>query len=158
MKRAKSANVAMYGNTKLLRVYCYACRCNAFVVKGFKACCDTEIKSELRLENFTIECEPEFIRKTPPKEIQEKILNAQDHSCFYCEHTFNTHVFRDGKPKRVVLNWDHFVPWAYSRDNKGFNFVAACSICNQLKSNKVFDTVDQARLYIYEKRRDKGYL
>jgi hypothetical protein len=50
------------------------------------------------------------------------------------------------------------VPYAYSQDNGTPNFVAACHVCNGLKSAKMFRTIDEARGYLASKRAAKGYL
>lgn len=55
------------------------------------------------------------------------------------------------------LNWDHFVPFAYGRTNASANWVAACHVCNGIKSCRVFDTVLEAQEYIRERWAAKGY-
>jgi len=46
------------------------------------------------------------------------------------------------------INFDHVVPFAYSQNNYRHNFVAACHICNSIKSSMMFNTLDEARAYI----------
>jgi hypothetical protein len=43
------------------------------------------------------------------------------------------------------------------QDNRSINFVAACSICNGLKSSMMFQTEEEARVYIYEAWQRKGF-
>lgn len=37
------------------------------------------------------------------------------------------------------------------------NFVAACHVCNGIKSDKLFQTLDEARVFIQLAREAKGY-
>ncbi|MBQ9220460.1 HNH endonuclease [Succinivibrio sp.] len=58
-----------------------------------------------------------------------KILFEEfEHRCFYCgaplKDDRNTHV-------------DHFIPWSFVKDDKLWNFVLACSKCNESKNNKL---------------------
>lgn len=50
------------------------------------------------------------------------------HRCFYCDEPLmddrHTHV-------------DHFIPWSFVKDDKLWNFVLACSKCNERKKNKL---------------------
>jgi len=48
-----------------------------------------------------------------------------------------------GEP--LVVSRDFCVAF---RDNYPYNFVAACQICNGIKSNLMFVSVDAARVYI----------
>ena len=50
-----------------------------------------------------------------------------ENKCFYCGKTLtkkNVHV-------------DHFIPWSFIKDDKLWNFVLACSNCNEKKSDKL---------------------
>lgn len=67
-------------------------------------------------------------------------------------------VLRDGDPVRLLLNWDHFVPYVHSQNNHGVNFLAACHVCNGIKGDRCFGTVDEAKSYIIAQRIAKGYL
>lgn len=57
----------------------------------------------------------------------------------------------------LQVNWDHKVPFAYSQNNGNQNFVAACQICNRLKSRIMFNSLEEARVYLYYKQIEKGY-
>ncbi len=61
--------------------------------------------------------------------------------------------------KLVILKvcWDHRIPFAYSQDNRALNFVAACQICNGIKSSLMFERLEDARGYIYRRLQKKGY-
>lgn len=62
-------------------------------------------------------------------EAYRKILFEEfEHRCFYCgaplKEDLHTHV-------------DHFIPWSFIKDDKLWNFVLACSKCNESKNNKL---------------------
>lgn len=86
----------------------------------------------------------ESIRRKPKKKDRDRILEEQQYKCFYCFvpfDVFNKHV------------WDHVEPWAYSQHNGASNFVAACAPCNSSKSDRIFTNLDEARLYLAERRK-----
>lgn len=81
-----------------------------------------------------------------------KILFEEfEHKCFYCgvplKDDRNTHV-------------DHFIPWSFVKDDKLWNFVLACSRCNESKNNrlpprvKIREIVDRNRLLIDRRESD----
>ena len=50
-----------------------------------------------------------------------------ENKCFYC-----------GKPVvKKTVHVDHFIPWSFVKDDKLWNFVLACSTCNEKKSDKL---------------------
>jgi 5-methylcytosine-specific restriction endonuclease McrA len=57
-------------------------------------------------------------------------------------------VLYSGRPKVLSPVWDHLVPYVYGYDNSDDNFVAACQICNNIKSSKLFSSLEEAREYI----------
>ncbi len=96
-------------------------------------------------------------RRRPTSSQREDILNRQGNRCLYCDNEFGARVRRLGKPVVLQLNWDHFVPYAYGQTNDGANWVAACHVCNGSKSGRMFDTVNEARIYIRERWRFRGF-
>ena len=84
----------------------------------------------------------------PPIPLQEKILAAQGNRCLYCLEEFGTWRIYRKEPKLVRRVWDHLVPYSYLQDNPEWNWAAACSACNAIKSNKMFESVKEARAYI----------
>lgn len=50
----------------------------------------------------------------------------EESNCFYC-----------GKKLIRSIHVDHFIPWTFVKDDKIWNFVLACSQCNEKKSNKL---------------------
>ena len=57
------------------------------------------------------------------------------------------------KLRAIVLHWDHLLPFAFSYNNTDGNFVAACSICNHIKRDRIFDKIQDAIEYVRDHRR-----
>lgn len=88
------------------------------------------------------------IRRTPTPTERKEILELQQDRCLYCDRLFGTAVIRKEKLVFLRTNFDHFVPFSYSQNNYAYNFVAACQICNGIKSNLMFKTLEEARVYV----------
>ena len=149
------STLAIYGNVTLQRGFCESCQTYAIVRNGRLQCCGTSYdKAPKKFERMS---SPDAIRKSPPKKEKDQILRDQDNCCFYCGVRFGSIRIRNGKPFIVKINWDHKLPFAYSQNNCTSNFVAACHICNEIKSSLIFQTVEEAQLYLKAKRNQKGY-
>jgi len=88
---------------------------------------------------------------------RRKCLDKQENRCFYCKEEFDSIITRNGKPLKLKLVWDHMVPYSYFQTNPDNNFVAACHVCNSIKSNKMFNTVEETIEFIVKVRISKGY-
>lgn len=66
-------------------------------------------------------------------------------------------MWRGSKKLLLKINWDHMVPHSYSQDNSTKNIVAACHVCNGVKSDLMFQTVEEAQTYVETKWQEKGY-
>lgn len=88
---------------------------------------------------------PEAIRRRPNARTQARLLDEQRYSCLYCTFPFGTLVRRRTRDELTRLEWDHFVPYALAGRNSEDNWVAACHICNGLKSDHVFEDTAEAR-------------
>ncbi len=95
-------------------------------------------------------------RRTVAENLQLQILRRQNYRCFYCDLNFKVVVFLKGKPVRRAVVFDHYVRWSYSQDNRRQNIVAACSLCNGIKSWLMWDTLDECKAYISKRWKDKG--
>lgn len=96
-------------------------------------------------------------RKKPTVEQRREILNRQNNRCLYCDNEFGAEVRRKMMAINLRLHWDHFVPYSYGLTNGGTNWVAACHVCNGIKSARMFDSVAEAQAYIRERWDQKGY-
>ncbi|MBR1537478.1 MAG: HNH endonuclease [Treponema sp.] len=54
-------------------------------------------------------------------------------TCFYCGKKLSRTAFGNAV--------DHFIPWSFVKDDKLWNFVLACPICNSRKSDKLASQV-----------------
>ena len=154
--RLKSTHAALYGNVAIQRQYCRDCLDWSLVIKGKFACC-SQTASGKPTRYKRMSC-PEAVKKSPPRAAATAQLAAQQHRCFYCDLEFGNYITRHGNLIRLIVAWDHFVPWSYSQDNAARNFVAACQVCNGLKWNRCFGSVDEAKSYIASQRAAKGYV
>jgi len=154
----KNIHYAQYGNTMLKRIYCPKCKRYALVIGGEIQCCDTPI-DEFKTHNVKIMCEARSKRQKPSFNEQKGILERQCNKCIYCGLEFGTLIWSEKSKKVVSLrkHFDHLVPYSYSFNNKKVNFVAACHICNGLKSNKMFENIEDVSHYVRYHRTRKGY-
>jgi len=151
----KYNTVTLYGNVSMQRGYCKECGGMAFIKNGRYACCGELAEgTPTKFERMT---EPFFGRKTPSKSQKDRILREQNDRCFYCSVLLGSYRYKNSMPFLIKINWDHRLPFAYSQNNKTENFVAACHVCNGIKSDHLFQTIEEAQVYIAEKRKSKGY-
>jgi 5-methylcytosine-specific restriction endonuclease McrA len=87
-------------------------------------------------------------RKQPSPTERREILQEQGGCCAYCDVPFGGQRRYHGRLRRLSLVWDHFVPWSMMRNNEARNFVASCSLCNGIKTNCVFDSIEDVRAYV----------
>lgn len=76
-------------------------------------------------------------RHGPSASEKARILGMQGDTCAYCDAPFGD---------QIKVTWDHFVPFSYSEKNDVF--VAACQRCNSKKGSKIFQSVEEVRVYI----------
>lgn len=89
-----------------------------------------------------------FSRAKPTKARQLRLLAEQEYRCYWCLRHFGTTIEFHGQVKQLRVEWDHFTPFSYSGSCGDDAFVAACQVCNGIKGSHVFDSVEEARLYI----------
>lgn len=144
---------AIYGGVKMLRIYCSKCKGITLVTKGIKLCCDSPIEEKSQI--IKVMTTSGIMRRRPNKKIQTQILKLQDNKCLYCKMEFNTPYLKNGKVLFTKIHFDHLVPYSYSQTNKCV-FVAACNICNGIKYNKMFNTIEEVSNYVRYNREKKG--
>lgn len=96
-------------------------------------------------------------RRPPPKSTRDAVLERQENRCLYCGGEFGGWASRHGKLVAVRIAWDHSVPFSYLQRNPDSNWVAACTVCNGIKSNLIFDSLIEAQDFIKHQRHIKGY-
>lgn len=146
MSIAKRSFIALYGPIQILKAYCGDCDGTVFVIKGNLACCGKPFVDEQdithRRSKRISECEQ--AKRGPSLAVRTMILKLQEGRCFYCDQLFGLRRYG----RSMKLHWDHKVPYAYSQNNTTDNFVAACATCNMWKGALMFDTIEQARVYL----------
>ena len=150
----KGQHYAHYGNVVMEREYCIHCRQYSLLSDGKLTCCGTPTNFDTTRSKRMSQAQDR--RKGPNAAERQTILELQSNRCLYCDVLFNSAVERKGRLIFLKVNWDHFVPFAYSQNNYAFNFVAACQICNGIKGSMTFRTVEEARVYIVAVRTLKG--
>lgn len=148
--------MTLYGSVYLPRAKCYKCKSYSIVIDGIIQCCYVQAKQSA--DNYQVMVEPEEKRRCLGKKDKEEKLAEQEWRCYYCDMNLYGSVMRNGRRIRLKIEWDHFVPFDYSRNNSKENFVASCQICNVIKSDLFFETSDKARSHIAITRKNKGYL
>lgn len=143
------SHIALYGNTHIPRQFCPTCRRWSFVIDGIRQCCDRP--TEDAPKRFRRISEPMSVRRYPSKSERERLLQEFGHCCAYCNRAFGTFFYTRNQRRRVKLAWDHCLPFMYSQNNKSTNFLPACYVCNGYKSDLVFQTLDEVKIYVQTK-------
>ena len=155
--RTIKAHSALYGAVSLVKGFCPFCQTEAFILDDEFQCCGAQIKIEA-LEAPS-RSSPTVGRKFHKISQPEKkaILQKQGYLCFYCGHHFGETI-RKRKGESVVLKvtFDHITPFIVALESDT-NIVASCQLCNAIKHDTVFESIKEARLYIKERWRKKGY-
>lgn len=148
-------HAALYGNVKLQRSYCWSCQRWAIVLDSTLQCCERSTESS---PTTVVRMSPaDARRRLPPLRERRAIYEKQGGRCLYCLLEFGSLVWKNGRVVQLKLEWDHMVPWSYSQNNGGQNFCAACHVCNASKSNKMFDSLEDAREYLDRRRARRGF-
>lgn len=147
---------ARYGNVTILRAYCSECRTYALIIDNKLRCCDRRLQ-EIEASTSKQMSEVPIGRRGPSRKVQLEILKRQEERCLYCKRRFGDIVYRRAKACRLRIEWDHASPYCYSLNNMPGNFVAACHVCNRYKAAHVFNSLEEAQTFLYEKWKEKGY-
>lgn len=131
---------ATFGSLAMLRGLCPECNRYSLILDGKHLCCGHKTDDSEPV-GFVSICEGRAPRKIPKREDRINILLDQGFKCFYCGEEL------------VKIHWDHTVPYSFANQNKFF--VASCPLCNLLKGSKMFDTKEEAIIYVQEKRRQR---
>ncbi|MEV4861481.1 HNH endonuclease [Streptomyces ossamyceticus] len=96
-------------------------------------------------------------RSYPRVAERRRAIDLQNNRCLYCEIPIGTAIWRRSQTVILRTNWDHFIPYSYLARNPATNWVLSCHVCNNIKSCRMFDTVQAAREVILPARLSKGY-
>ena len=88
-----------------------------------------------------------------------RVIELQGHICAYCTLPFGS-VYKDkkGRERITTVVADHWIPWAVGGDSIGANCIAACDLCNHLKTDHVYDSLQSASRDLLIIRMERGYV
>lgn len=153
-KVSSASTLSIYGSIALERAKCPECSDWALVLDGKMACCDVVVFPGTGIRRMS---GSSGRRLKPSYSEQQHILASQHGRCFYCGTVFGDAAYKDDTTRVLGPCWDHVEPFCWQSNNQLLNFVAACSICNGIKSNKVFATYVEAIAYVWHRRKKKGW-
>lgn len=157
-KALRRKEVFFYGNIKFERAICPLCGEEALVKKHVTLCCGAGIAFDADETPIAKRMsETEGKRKPRTAEQERKILRRQGFRCLYCGSELGTWKKRNGEPVYLKTHFDHKLPFVTSHNNYPYNYAAACHVCNGIKSDLVFVTLQDAREYIKYHRMLNGY-
>lgn len=140
------AEITSYGRVTILRAMCPECECMSIVRDGITLChkrvVDTTVTSSKRVGDMQTK------RKPMNAKAKQAVADSQGGLCFYCFNSFGSMYHRGSVVSYLFVTIDHQVPYSYLQADEAHNLVAACHICNMLKSNRMFDSVEDARVYV----------
>jgi len=104
------------------------------------------------------------LRKSPlrrtyhiPEFVKLSKIAEQNNRCIYCDREFGTAAMKDGILEILRPEPDHLDPRAAGGKTKDANIHYACHLCNSLKSDFLFDGIDDARVFLAEAWARKNY-
>ena len=148
--------LGLYGSVALQREHCSECRGTAFVIDERMACCGARV-SRLKASGVRRMSQSTGKRRLPGQKEREAILAKQDNRCFYCWSVFGDVAGRGMIVRTLAPCWDHVEPFAWQSNNQIINFVAACGICNGIKSNRCFVNAKDAINAVWVRRKKRGW-
>ncbi len=160
MRRIPSyAQATFYGSVILMKAKCPACGSLSIVLDGKSACCDVALEAPDRYRTKR-EGEGEDRRSRIPQSLREEIIRSQGFRCIYCMQRLDGAAFNKFRNKTVALriHIDHFICWKFSRDNSYENLLAACHICNGIKSDYLFENFLECQDFILHRRAARGWV
>lgn len=146
---------AVFGAVVLRVEKCRLCGDRSIVLDGLLQCC--LVPPLVETKRMYRGCAAVFKRRRPTELEKRVILARQENRCAYCRASFGDVASR-GEIRRVLQPcWDHVQPFCWQADSRPINFVVACSVCNGVKSSKMFETLEEARSYVWRTRKKRGW-
>jgi len=140
-----------YGNLKTTQVKCPSCGLWQFESDFCE--CGESLKQDLSNENPPeIRVEIPSWRDYLSKEIKEKVYQRDEYICQYCGVWCYESYAQN--PKSVVI--DHATPLSVGGSKNIDNLITSCRRCNNIKSDLIFETFEEARNYIKNKINNKN--
>ncbi len=145
----------VYGRVCIQSEMCPVCQREAFVFSNVMSCCGLRIEGKPKGWKRMTDCAGKRVRLGHRERLA--IIAKQNGRCIYCSIPFATPIYRHAKRVRKTIEFDHFVPYSYAGNGHRDNIVAACSICNRIKSWFMFNNLDECIQYIDGQWKVKRY-
>jgi len=141
-----SSLIALYGNTVTTQHKCLKCGSLFFPEKDefvCSWCVGKKIgKPKTRCPKVVQKIAPKIQRRSIPR---KRILERDNYTCQYCGVSSKENCL-------VKLTIDHFIPFVHGGNNKFNNLLTACWDCHKHKSDKIFDSMEEAKKFIANRR------
>lgn len=142
---------SIYGGVKLLTAYCGRCQRRSFLEENggdevITACCGEEASPDP--EGVEVIAPGRDRRRRPSAKRRLDLIEKQGDACYWCDRKIGTPILKHRELVWLRRVWDHFSPFAFSRDNQDGNFVLACHVCNGFKSSLMFETEEEVRSHV----------
>jgi hypothetical protein len=136
----------LFGSTAMLHGFCPRCDDNGFATpEGNCLDCKTPMNIARKVRR---EVKAQFKRRQPSPAYRQAQLERQAQRCYWCRREFGEYLVRRGSHCQLRVCWDHFIPFSFTGSCDDIEFVAACQVCNGIKTDHMFDTEDECRAYI----------
>jgi hypothetical protein len=96
-------------------------------------------------------------RRKPSKRWRDQALDFCDNRCFWCLLPFGSWAVRGEQMTLLEVQWDHVDPFMYTGLSSDCEFICACQLCNSMKRAHVFHDIADARTFITERLKQKGW-
>ena len=146
---------AIYGKASFIKAYCEDCETEAFIINGCYACCDSKYIKD-NIDRTIYVTQKSNKRKAITTKERRGLIEQQNNRCFYCDCDLGGYYIRNNTLRKIKAHIDHVHP--FSAVGNATEFVAACNVCNQIKSNKVFSSMDELIDHIKNRKRDKNII
>ena len=146
----------LFGRICIQEDICPICKESALIIDAQFSCCGHPAEDK-QIEQYRRESDPQNRKRCLSKKQKTEQLKRQEYKCFYCNRTFGSIVFKYNQAIELKIHFDHKIPFVFSRDNGPSNFVAACHVCNGIKSDFVFDTKEATLDFINRRWEELGY-
>lgn len=135
----------IYGSIVLQYEACPRCGEETLLQDGKTTCCHVDLGVRPGDSyKFMLDGVGNRRRKPSPGKCQQ-ILRDQEGRCLYCNRELEVFEIVRGRLRILRAEFDHVVPFAYSRRNDVF--AAACHECNHHKSDKIFNCLEEIQRY-----------
>jgi len=141
----------IFGNLKTIHYQCPKCELWQFKTDICECGFNFDNKDNvLEKERPEIRCESPTWRTNISNSKKQSVYERDEYICQYCGTWCFDSWIQD--PKSITI--DHIFPFSAGGNNKVENLITCCMECNLIKSNKIFETFEDARDFIKESKKN----